>query len=166
MQLSAESVDFGFMIDPLSMMVMHTSRAKAMRKIKFRLKMLYRSIEVEFPVYIPNSLPSGRAQLGSSVDDQRSREETFCFRIPFSQLKVIYEVPAKDNMIMLLISLDTPPAYYRELDGRDTHDSESRYWTEDDAWYRQTDIVCSPAELRTRPVALRKPKPIIDIGRF
>lgn len=129
-------------------MIMHTIRNGESAGLHFKLNMLYRETVVEF--YL----------------ETEDRNERFRFTIPFAHLDSINRVNTSNaSKVELLLSVPTPPRFYRKLDEKDTHDSKSRYWTERDAWYRQTDITYSPAMLRSSPVALKKQSPIIDIGK-
>ncbi|KAL9590648.1 MAG: hypothetical protein Q9203_000573 [Teloschistes exilis] len=149
MKLPADSIDFGFMCEPQTMMIMHTIRNGESAGLHFKLNMLYRETVVEF--YL----------------ETEDRNERFRFTIPFAHLDTINRVNTSNaSKVELLLSVPTPPRFYRKLDEKDTHDSKGRYWTERDAWYRQTDITHSPAMLRSSPVALKKQSPIIDIGRW
>ena len=130
-----------------TMTAMHTVSSNKRAGIMFRQNMLHREIIVEFQMKI------------------NSQFELFRFTIPFTHLSTIYRVDGGvDDNVELVVSLPTPPRFFRKLDEEDTHEVKARYWSQRDAWYRQTDITHSPAELKTSPVALKKPKPIIDIG--
>ncbi|KAL8835144.1 MAG: hypothetical protein Q9170_003449 [Blastenia crenularia] len=149
MILYADSLEFGFMYDPQTMMTMHTVNSSERAGIRFKQSMLYRETVVDF---------------GINVNGQA---ESFRFSIPFAHLETIYQADAgNDDKVELVVSLPTPPRFYRKLDEKDTHEAKARYWSEKDAWYRQTDITHFPADLKTSPVALKKPRPIIDIGRW
>lgn len=131
------------------MMAMHTVASGERAAIRFKQSMLYRETVVEFRI------------------DKRGQVELFRFTIPFAHLDTIQRVDAGDSdRVELVVSLPTPPRFFRKLDENDTHEEKARYWCENDAWYRQTDITNHPKELRTAPVALKKPKPIIDIGEL
>ncbi|KAL8661349.1 MAG: hypothetical protein Q9202_005651 [Teloschistes flavicans] len=148
MTLPAKSIDFGFMCEPQTMMIMHSIHDSESRGLRFKLNMLHRETVVDFHL------------------DTEDRIERFRFTIPFAHLDTIYRVNASDsNKVELLVSVPTPPRFFRKLDEKDTHDSKARYWAERDAWYRQTDITHAPAMLRSSPVALKKQSPIIDIGK-
>ncbi|KAL8703479.1 MAG: hypothetical protein Q9201_003353 [Fulgogasparrea decipioides] len=149
MTLPADSIDFGFMYDPQTMTAMHTINDGGRSGLKYKQNMLHRETVVEFCI------------------DVNGRPELFRFTIPFAHLEVIHRVNTNNNStIELLVSLPTPPRFFRKLEERDTHDAKARYWAENDAWYRQTDITHTPADLKSSPVALKKPSPIIDIGRW
>ncbi|KAL8725364.1 MAG: hypothetical protein Q9181_006444 [Wetmoreana brouardii] len=149
MTLPADSIDFGFMYDPRTMMAMHTINDGGRAGLRYKQSMLHRETIVEFRL------------------DVNGRPELFRFSIPFAHLEVIHRVNTNSDItIELLVSLPTPPRFFRKLEERDTHDAKARYWAENDAWYRQTDITHTPADLKSSPVALKKPSPIIDIGRW
>lgn len=137
------------MYDRNTMMSMHTVFASPRGGIRFRQSMLYRETVVDFCVDINN------------------RSELFRFSIPFAQLDTILRVDRGQNAnIELVVSLPTPPRFFRKLDERDTHEPKARYWAENDAWFRQTDITDSPLRVRDAPIKIKKPGPIIDIGKF
>ncbi|KAL8708247.1 MAG: hypothetical protein Q9220_006824 [cf. Caloplaca sp. 1 TL-2023] len=147
--LFADSIDFGFMYDASTMVAMHTVRATQRANIRFKQNMLHRETVVDFRI------------------DVQGRSELFRFSIPFSQLDTIYRTNiGDDSKIELLVPLITPPRFFRKLDERVTHAANARYWSENDAWYRQTDITNYPEELKNLAVTLKKFNPIIDIGRW
>ncbi|KAI4110623.1 MAG: hypothetical protein LQ339_001199 [Xanthoria mediterranea] len=149
MTLQANSIDFGIMYDRNTMMSMHTVVASPQGGIRFIQNMLYRETVVEFRV------------------DINKRSELFRFSIPFAYLDTILRVDSgQSGNIELIVSLPTPPRFFRKLDERDTHETKARYWTEKDAWFRQTDITDFPLRVRDAPVTIKKPGPIIDIGRW
>ena len=94
------------------------------------------------------------------------RTETFRFHIPFRQLEEVHQIQADHESVVLLMSLDQPPRVFRKVDELHTHEDNGRHWTQNDAWYRQTDILSEPNSLRSSPVTLRKIKPLIDIGNY
>ncbi|KAL8783976.1 MAG: hypothetical protein Q9213_004227 [Squamulea squamosa] len=149
MTLQANSIDFGIMYDHNTMMSMHTILASPSCGIKFKQSMLHRETVVEF------------------VLDINNRSELFRFSVPFNHLDTILRIDdRKGSIVELVVSLPTPPRFFRKLDEKDTHELGARYWTENDAWYRQTDITTSPAEVRDAPITIKKPGPLIDIGRW
>lgn len=160
--MNVESIDFGFMYGPETMMRMHTVYPTMTSEIQLRQCMRYKEIIVEMTLEIrnPQSPRHHRSKVG-----RNDREETIRFKIPFSQLEVIHQIPCDEDKVELLISLDTPPRFYRKVDEASTQD-KSRRWTEQDAWFRQTDIVYDPGILRSAALALKKTKPIIDIGKL
>ena len=160
--MDVESLDFGIMYDPETMMSMHTVYPKTPTNIQFRLNMRYKEIVVEMTLEIrdPQPLQHRRSKLG-----KYDRDEIIRYKIPFSQLEVIHQISHGRDKIELLISLETPPRFYRKVDEANTHDNNGRYWTEQDAWYRQTDIVYDPTGLKSSSLTLKKTKPIIDLGK-
>ncbi|KAL8655096.1 MAG: hypothetical protein Q9226_003172 [Calogaya cf. arnoldii] len=149
MTLQADSIDFGIMYNRNTMMSMHTVVAGPRSSIRFKQSMLHRETVVEFRVDINN------------------RSELFRFSIPFAYLDTILRVDRGGTTNMeLVVSLKTPPRFFRKLDEKDTHEPKGRYWTENDAWFRQTDITDFPLRVRDAPITVKKPAPIIDLGRW
>ncbi|KAL8972118.1 MAG: hypothetical protein Q9183_000712 [Haloplaca sp. 2 TL-2023] len=149
MTLLADSLDFGFMHGPQTMMVMHSINDGKRAGLRFKQSMLHREIVIEFRI------------------DINGRQELFRFSLRFDDLDTVHRIKSKSsNRIELVVTLPTPPRFFRKMDEPETHESKARYWAELDSWYRQTDITHFPAALRDTPVALKKPSPIIDIGRW
>lgn len=137
------------MHDPQTMMAMYTITSDEQAGIRFKQSMLHRETIVEFRI------------------DVNGQSELFRFTIPFAHLDTVHRVDSGgDNGVELVVSLHTPPRFFRKLDEKDTHEAKARYWCQNDAWYRQTDITHFPADLKTSPVTLKKSSPIIDIGKL
>lgn len=163
--MKADSVDFGFMYDRTEMMSMYRAVPTPHTEIKFRQNMHRRELAIEFQINIRDPR-TNRSQAPVPQLGKYNRMETIRFCIPFSQLQVIHKVQDDQNKIGLVISMETPPRFFRKLDEINTHEEKSRYWTANDAWYRQTDIVYNPSNLKTSALTLKKTQPIIDIGRW
>ena len=159
--MNVESVDFGVMYEPETMMSMHTVYPTVSTNIQFRQSMRYKEIIIEMTLEIsdPESTPYRHSRAA-----KYDRIEVIRFKIPFSQLEVIHQMQWGRDKVELLISLETPPRFYRKVSEASTHDS-GRYWTEQDAWFRQTDIVLDPASLKSASLTLKKTKPVIDLGK-
>lgn len=153
-------MDFGFMCDKTTMMSMYRVHSAAQAEIHFRQNMRYQELAVEFIIKIQDPRP-----LESSLHGKYNRQETLRFNVPFSQLQVIHRVQNEKNKIVLLVSLETPPRYFRKWNEANTHEKGASYWNQNDAWYRQTDIVYNPNILKSLPLTLKKTVPIIDIGK-
>ena len=97
---------------------------------------------------------------------QHNRKDNLQFRIPFSQLEIIRQIETNENKMILLISLENPPAFYKQMEPLSSHDNKSRSWGGNDAWYRQTDIAYDPNYLKKSPLALKKQRPLIDLGNY
>ncbi|KAH0543787.1 hypothetical protein FGG08_001969 [Glutinoglossum americanum] len=168
------SVDFGFMFDVSTMMRMYSATIRLDSKISFELNLLRRLIDIQFQLEITNLKGLGIST--SPLTEQLAKEppvggqgriERYRFRIPLAQLQRVHEVKIDEKTRALVISLDTPPNFYRKAHQIEvSHEEGSKYWTEWDCWFRQTDIVCDQRSLVKAAVALKKAMPIIDIGRW
>lgn len=159
----AESVDFGIMFDQTTMMNMRTVLPTRETGIKLCTNMYHKEISVEFPMHIvdPRATPNNPKLQRGKYD----RMELFQFRIPFTQLKVIHRVAAQGHKLDLLISMETPPRFFKQLDPSKSHDDKAVTWGDNDAWYRQTDLVYVPNGLKKYPLTWKKTDPIIDLGK-
>ncbi|KAI9703299.1 MAG: hypothetical protein M1836_007865 [Candelina mexicana] len=165
--LKAESLDFGFMVDPSSMMTMNKTNSNQDTATSFGLNLLRREIDVQFQLTMTD--PRHKETPAKEYPDlgKFDRKETFRFRLPFAQLNKIYELEVGREKRVLFITLENPPNFYRRTRYvENTHEASSTYWVEWDSWYRQTDVVYDPTQLKFRPLTLKKTKPIIDIGRW
>ena len=150
------------MYDEDTMMSMFTASASSQKAIQFRQSLLHREIVMELELAIPDPQPSGTHPKANKPN----RIETFRFHIPFRQLEEVHRIQADQERVVLLMSLDQPPRVFRKVEEDQTHEDNGRYWTQNDAWYRQTDILCDPKSLRSSPLTLKKVKPLIDIGKY
>ena len=144
-------------------MTMCTAQPTSNIEITFRQDMLRREITVEFPMEIRDARENQRNAKSPQVG-KYNRTDCFRFRIPFSRLRQIHQVEARGNQMVLLITLETPPNYYKQIDPDHSHDN-GKFWKDNDAWYRQTDVVYAPHNLRNKPLTLQKTRPIIDLGK-
>lgn len=162
--LNASSLDFGMMPQPATMMNMCTVLPSPEGDIQFCLSLLHREITVEFLLDIRDQRTNRNNQkvFRESKDE---RQDKFRFQIPLSQLGTIYRVDTSNDDVVLLLSLETPPKFFKKLEAAQTHDDDARYWSDHDTWYRQTDVVYSQSSLKKSPLTLKKTRPIIDIGK-
>jgi RNA-dependent RNA polymerase len=170
MPLLPTKLRFGVMVKPNIMMSQHIIyRTKCLKDLKFNVDAFRKKLTVEFVVenLDPRHGP-GSTFVGTHPVGELDRVNKYMFQIPFDQLKVIHEVPAKGNTFQLAISLSSPPQFNRKREeDPQCHSSDALQWSEfDDGWYRQTDIVYDPYLLGSAPIALQKDRPVIDIGRW
>ena len=160
----AESVDFGVMIDQTAMMKMRTAVPTRDNGIKVCTNTFHKEISVEFPMHIVD--PRATSDDPTVQRGKYDRTELFQFRIPFTQLKVVHQMAGQEHKLILLISLEIPPKFFKQLDPSKSHDDEVPTWGENDAWYRQTDLVYVPNGLKKSSLTWRKTNPIIDLGKY
>lgn len=158
--MNAVSMDFGFMYDQNTMMSMSQAGQAPRAEIQFRQNMIHREVVIQFQISIRD--PRTNPQIPDL--GKFNRTENIRFSIKYPQLQAIYKVRDDNDMAELVISLETPPKFFRKLDEAVTHEEGSKYWNDNDAWYRQTDIVYDPDHLKKSSIVLRKKLPIIDIG--
>jgi len=173
MKLYVSALHFGLMVDPVSMMPMHTARplqrpdgSSVPDDLTFLVDLERRKITVTFKVKFEDPRSRGSTDYASeSVIGKYDRINKYMFQIPFDRLTKIQQVTA-DKGHVLVISLNSPPQFFRKReDERACHGNEANLWTEFDSWYRQTDIVYDPYHLQRAPITLHKERPVIDIGK-
>ncbi|KAK6331013.1 hypothetical protein TWF718_003204 [Orbilia javanica] len=163
-ELPVQQLDFGFMIHETTMMSMFAVEAsekgvwKKPLDIVFQVDLSRKQLEIRFGLRFDAS------------GGQKRREEKYRLRIPFVALEGLYEttpVGQNESSRSIMIPLQYPPHVWRQLfDFSRTHSPDNPHWSEWDTWFRQTDIVENISELLTEPLAIRKKKPTIDIGRW
>lgn len=161
-------MEFGFMYDQKTMMSMRRADQPPRAEIQFRQDLIHGELVVQFQISIrdPRMRMNGPLHIPQLQGlGEYNRTESIRFSIKFSHLQLINKVRDTHDKIELVISLETPPRFFRKLDETDTHEENSRYWTQNDAWYRQTDIVYNPNLLKKSAITLKKKLPIIDIGK-
>jgi RNA-dependent RNA polymerase len=174
MHLYPSTVGFGVMHDEFTMMNMYNAQALPQTSpqtvsragTSFKVDLLRGRITVFFqvkltdPQYVILSEAARQAHIGPL-----DRINKYMFTIPLAQLRKIYRTENGKKQWSLIISLESPPAFFRKrLDPKASHATKSLVWSEFDTWFRQTDIVYDPRQLETAEVALRKNLAVIDIG--
>lgn len=156
MKLYASAIHFGLMIKPTSMMSQHLVNPIETNDVAFVVNLQKNRIEATFTV---------RFQSQDHPADY-DRDNKYMFWVPFNQLTSIKRVEIHSKAYGLVVSLDSPPQYFRKRqDGRAGHTNDNLQWNEFDTWYRQTDVVYNPYMLQTAKVALHKEQPVIDVGK-
>ncbi len=158
------------------MMVMRSVKSVVGARTAFELDLGRKQVDIRFDLHITD--PRGENINGSAAISARNalgdkpgrfnRTEKYRFRIPLEQLQQIAEVPEGGGTRHFVISLETPPNFYRKAAGpqlEGSHDGYSLFWSEWSTWFRQTDILYDPRELRSASLSLRKVNPVIDIGK-
>jgi RNA-dependent RNA polymerase len=168
MKLIPSSLHFGVMLSPESFMTMQTINAMPGDELSLVVDLLRNRLVATFMVDFKDPRSQWDTNyVSKSQISEYDRKNKYMFQIPFTQLKKIYRVDLSNAMIALIISLDSPPAFYRRReDEKSCHSNGTLLWTDFDSWYRQTDIVYDPYQLATATVALHKEQPVIDIGAY
>jgi RNA-dependent RNA polymerase len=172
MKLLVSALHFGLMIAPKLVMPMHSVRpirgngSINRYDLSFVVDLNRRRIETTFNVEFKDH----RSERSTDYDSAHpvghyDRINKFKFWIPFDQLQKVERVKLDDGGFALVISLDSPPPFYRKReDEKSCHSDETCQWSEFDTWFRQTDIVYDPYRLQRATVTLHKERPVIDIG--
>lgn len=154
-ELGAETIDFGVLVAPETMLIKRTRHTDTQGRVRMILNLGRREIDVRFP----------------SVYSRKTRE--YKFIIPIDEVFDLYQFQSEnDTKTSFILTLRTPPHFYRKLSEgiADTHDDAAFTWREQDAWIRQTNILGNEFDvdqMKTRPVTLRNlPEGIVNIGRW
>ena len=168
MKLIPSSLHFGVMLGPESFMTMQRISAMPGDELSLVVDLLRNRLVATFMVDFKDPRSQwDTSYVSRSRISEYDRKNKYMFQIPFTQLKKIYRVDLSNAMVALIISLDSPPAFYRRRgDEKSCHSNETLLWTDFDSWYRQTDIVYDPYQLANATVALHKEQPVIDIGMY
>lgn len=165
LKFSAETLHFGLMINPQAMMPMH-SVTPIQQDLTFVVDLVRNRIVASFNVRFQDPRSNGAADyVSKSKLGEYNRVNRYMFQIPFGQLEKIQRMDLNPQVFALVITLDSPPQYYRKREDETAgHAEGSQIWSDFDTWYRQTDIVYDPYSLQTAKVTLHKDRPVIDIG--
>ena len=152
------------MCGPETMMGMYRTTTSSANAVTFCLNLLHREIEVSFDVVFKAPQAKAKDGTGSSrASGKYSRFQKYIFVIPLAQAGHLHQVVANGKSALLL-SLDTPPNFYRKYDESETHQPGAIFWNRRNALFRQTDISYDPKKLKVAPLTLKKSKAVIDIG--
>lgn len=154
--LQAESIDFGYLEHPTSMIVKATRQSSGPDTVKLLLNLTKLEMQVRFPVNLRSkgSFTMRAYRFFVALDDQFS----------------LCEVPSTAST-SLIIHLAHPPWYSRQ--SREaiamSHSDDSLRWAQDDMWFRQTDIVHDKeaySVIDSSPVSTTKLHNNINIARW
>ncbi|RDW77432.1 RNA-dependent RNA polymerase [Coleophoma cylindrospora] len=168
MKLHASTLQFGIMLEENIYMPMRTLTSNKTDDLAFTVDLRRKRIMVDFLVRFqdPRSMGSHDPRVAHSIG-YLDRINRFRFEMPFGLLKAIKTTEEGDKDLSFLISLDSPPRFFKKLvEERKTHSPDASSWSEHDMWWRHTDIVYNPYALKVTRVALPKERPVIDIGRW
>ncbi|KAM0275409.1 hypothetical protein ACHAPA_000271 [Fusarium lateritium] len=150
------SFDFGSMLGPKSMKIMHSIVGTSERKLKIELNLKFQRLTAFFPLGIATRGGRTVRQYKAVID--------------FSNMKNIYQTTTADNCCALVIPLETPPQYYwKSPNIRSTFSDGVKNWSFTESWNRATDLVEEAGLPMKFPVALHadlKGGNFIDIGRW
>jgi RNA-dependent RNA polymerase len=167
LKLYPSSLAFGVMHSPSTMMEMRDAQSLARNDIIFTIDLLRSRIVVTFRVLFKAPETYLHPTEGQTLPGELDRVNKFMFTIPFGQLQNLDRVQVNENQWALVISLDSPPPFFRKrLDPKASHAKDALTWSEFNTWFRQTDIVYDPRRLENAVVTLKKESPVIDIGWF
>ncbi|KAH8667413.1 RNA dependent RNA polymerase-domain-containing protein [Tricladium varicosporioides] len=169
--LYASKLHFGLIVEPKSLMPLQTIMPDENnpKDLSLTIDLARKRLTAEFTVTFRDPRTQGDMDFVSELEiGQYDRKNKYMFQIPFGQLNTIYRLNNSDrDSFAIMISLESPPQFYRKLlNPAVSHSAGNSVWSEFDLWYRQTDIVYNPRMLHKIPIALRKDRPVIDIGRW
>lgn len=170
-KLNPEELIFGIMENEETVMACRRIQQSPMEPIEFKVDLRRRRLTVKFNVSFIDPRLQGVEDFKTDVKvGQNDRVNLYMFQIPFENLKSIknldYEQLYIQDYFGLVISLDSPPPYYRKQIGATAgHAPGNLTWSEFDTWYRQTDVDYDPYRLNYTKVSLHKEHPEIDTGR-
>ncbi|TGO45555.1 hypothetical protein BOTNAR_0657g00020 [Botryotinia narcissicola] len=166
-KLVSSTLQFGIMIEPECMMPMETLESQEPGDLTLTVNLGRKELEAHFTVHLVDPRIQGDIDFPSTSEiGEYNRREKYLFTIPFGQLKSIQKVDLTRGYFSLLVSLDSPPRFFRWRNDGQVPQSGALSWNQWDGWFRQTDIEFDPFIIEHRPIALHKKRPVIDIGRW
>ncbi|KAK2733337.1 hypothetical protein FQN57_002252 [Myotisia sp. PD_48] len=157
LEIPVQSMAIGTLIGDQSMLVLRSIDEND--RIRFSVDLFRREVNIFFTINRYDS------QLQLVGRPRVATPHNYRVRIPFVQLCRIFRT-VKGKLVTFMITLESPPLYHRKLLNLASTFTSENVWRESDCWFRQTDIVHNPADLMHATVALRKPRSIINIGRW
>ncbi|KAF1809900.1 RdRP-domain-containing protein [Eremomyces bilateralis CBS 781.70] len=174
-ELHASSLDIGLMHTADSMMTMMTVAATERLPISLVLQLFpnRRQIGIEFHIADDSS--------ARSDDENEFRRYQLEIDVSSSVTEVFEDASSPDTVTLVLPSINPPNAYRRvkDIDIKDTHDTDSIVWHEMRAWPRVTEVkkpnLVDPRSKRQltsthpapdAPIQLNRGDSLVDIGRW
>jgi hypothetical protein len=154
--LKADSLDFGFMYEPHTMMGMYRVGSIDHGDLILRANMLHREIVISFRM-------KPRTASLKRVNSPENPQREYNIIISLLQPLVIRHV-GNENLATFVLNIETPPKVFQEIDSETTHQSGNDRWSRRNAMRRQTDILLDTKDLQKDPIALKKTKATIDFG--
>ena len=113
-------------------------------------------LDISFPAVLTDNTTSSKIH------------RLFKIRLQFAQMKEVVKVElSHTGQIALVFALDAPPLIYRKAEKiEDTHENGTTFWTEWQAWFRQTEISDHLNTTRHAVTQLQTEDAIIDVGRW
>lgn len=150
--LTGSSLSFGVLRDAGTMLAMRNVTARHPSYPRITANLEKQQLEVRFSLLLWNQ--------------KCMAKNSFCFRIPFTEIHFVAEDLDAEGKTCLTISLKTPPlAFHKILDELETHDDEVDRWDERQMWFRQTSIEVDSGIAAKRRTQLRSDS-FLDIGRW
>jgi RNA-dependent RNA polymerase len=138
MALIPWSLHFGIMLSPDSFMAMESINASPGSPLTFTLDLFRNRLVASFIVDFKDPRSQGDIHyVSKSRISEYERKNKYMFQIPFNQLQKIYRVDLDASKVALVISLESPPSFYRRVeDEQSGHSDEGLVWSEFDSWKR------------------------------
>ncbi|KAI9888212.1 MAG: hypothetical protein M1814_001088 [Vezdaea aestivalis] len=159
--IKGSQIDFGIMLQPQFMMIREQVKPPVGQTVTIALKLGRRRVlDVQFALAF-------KADESEQAHTKENCSDKYRLQIPLLELTKVVRVDDYSSSISLIMTLSNPPCFYRQLqDVSPSHNVQTRRWLAWDSWYRQTDVVFDPQDLKNDPISLRKPRAIIDLGRW
>lgn len=158
MQLTAATMQFGFMHQKSTMMSMYSLESQSSRdSLALEIDFKSRWIRMYFSVDL--------GETRSKKTTQHTRR--FKMEIRFSYLTQLFRQDLPSGRSAVIIPLAHAPSVWRRVsDVQSTHSSDKPSWQDWDLWHRQANIMHDPRRMKDMVVALNKEHQLIDIGRW
>ncbi|KAL8387332.1 hypothetical protein RB595_009982 [Gaeumannomyces hyphopodioides] len=157
-KLAPAAIRFGVMIAKSKMMIRTAIRPlPAGNPLKLVVNFKDRRVTLQFSIALHEKKGTTSIRL-----------HEYKIEIRFSDISKLLRVDQTADTCSLIIPLECPPVFYREVENkRDTHTEERKLWTEHDTWWRQCNIMDDPRLMRDTPLSLNEEhRQVIDLGRW
>ena len=161
MEVRAEDFGFGILTAPLAMKPMYRTTSRHDSPITLSHKLRYKEIEITFPIFF-------RGDGDPTAQPIRNNRRLFKLVLSHTSDIKVWEVahPDQVNIAILVISVATPPLFFRKFPEHLSHTAGAMKWDAKQAWWRQTDISYDPSEAKVWPTSLKRAPAAINIGRW
>ncbi|KAH9895515.1 RNA dependent RNA polymerase-domain-containing protein [Xylariomycetidae sp. FL2044] len=160
--LVPNKMQFGVLSGENEMMSMRAVRNLSGRSFFMTAEPSRKMLEVGFACS-PNDLGNASAKEQAKMP---ATYPEYKMQIPFDKLQKIVFVENDEEGWSLLISMPTPPIFFRKIGFLHSLSAARSSWNERDSWPRAADITCGLTSMQGDAASLHRAHHFIDIGRW
>ncbi|CAJ2504535.1 Uu.00g119290.m01.CDS01 [Anthostomella pinea] len=173
LSLTPKSLRFGILVSENTMMDMRTLENSLKGDFSLTVDLRYRSLEIQFACDIKDprredpSIKGSQPNIKDSPIGAMECTSEYKAQISFTHLTKLIQIKDDDeDTWSLVISLSSPPVFYKKQEYGRSHSKNISSWGEKDAWNRTVDVSYDTSWFKEEAISLPRTHQYIDIGRW